>query len=223
MDLLLADKWLSDFLDLSVLPSELEQDEAMNIFFESQGYQSKFILYNLGSTLVFLLMHLTLLMYAGLMGFLSSFSLNANKQYRFLHPRLFWGSTIRFIIQQFQPIIFASLINIRSASLSNFRNKSLGFKFSFTVSVGIFSVIMLSIFVFYRIIQSGKAAQDRFNSLIEGLKSSTNGIAAYWTVWTLMKWSLMCFMLVLLTDYPRVQLQLLTALSIFSTAFLPCL
>ncbi|TNV86571.1 hypothetical protein FGO68_gene9232 [Halteria grandinella] len=216
MDLLLTDKWLANYLEYSVMPSELEKDEAMNIYFDSQGFQSKLVLQNLGSTLVFLLMHIFLLLYTGLMGQLSSVTDIAKKQYLILHPRLFWGGTIRFIIQQFQPLIFASLINISSTSLKDLRTKSLGIKFSFLFSLGLFISTLLIVFVFYRIIKHGRTQSGRFRSLIEGLNQT--GYAPYWTVWTLLKWSLMCFVLVLLTDYPAQQLQLLLLLSVFSGA-----
>ncbi|TNV86253.1 hypothetical protein FGO68_gene15283 [Halteria grandinella] len=214
MDLLLTDKWLTSHLDES---SESNEDEPLNIFFESQGFQSKHLFINLGSTLVFMIMQICLLMFTGLMSLFSSTSSRAEKLFEFLHKRLIWGRTIRFIIQQFQPLIFSSLINIRSQSLLDLKPSTIATRFNFYLSALIFTGTLLSVVIFYGIILRGKAGEQRFSTLIEGLKSNTSGFAAYWTVWTLLKWSLMCFILILLTDYPAQQLQTLTLLSAFST------
>ncbi|TNV86328.1 hypothetical protein FGO68_gene1229 [Halteria grandinella] len=215
MDVLLTDEWLSALLENSIKPSEMEDDSPVNLFLESQGFKSKLLLQNLGSTLVFLLIQIFLLLYTGMMWLLRSASFLAEKQYQFLSARLLWGSTIRFLIQQFQPLLFASLINIRS--FSHFRSQPPRIIFNYSLSVAIFAFILLSIIGFYVIIKKGKATENKFATLIEGTKSYNSGFSSFWTVWTLAKWSLMCFVLVLLTDYPAQQLQLLLALSIFST------
>ncbi|TNV87261.1 hypothetical protein FGO68_gene1328 [Halteria grandinella] len=215
LDLLMTDQWLP--IEKSVTEGELEEDSALNLLFESQGFQSRIVLLNLGSSLVFLVIQVMLLLYTFLMKVLSSVSLIAKKQFIFLEGRLLWGGTIRFIIQQFQPFIFSSFINITSTSLSDLQTQSLGLRFNFYLSAIIFAGTLFSIIVFYSIIISGKAEQSKYSTLIDGLKSDRRGFAQYWTIWTLVKWSLMCFVLILLKDCPALQVQLLTLLSIFST------
>ncbi|TNV86722.1 hypothetical protein FGO68_gene2271 [Halteria grandinella] len=217
MDLLMTDKWLSSWLeDITQIPEE-DDDEPMNLFLGSQGFQSRLLLFNLGSTLVFLIIQVLILFYTGLMRLLSYFSPRAKKQYAFLEKRFVWGGTIRFIIQQFQPLIFSSLINIKCASSSYLQAQSIGVRINFYLSTVIFSGTLISIAVFFVIVKMGKARENRYSTLIEGLNSKESVLAAYWTVWTLAKWSLMCLVIILLADYPGLQLQLLTALSIFST------
>ncbi|TNV86216.1 hypothetical protein FGO68_gene12400 [Halteria grandinella] len=164
-----------------------------------------------------MIMQILLLMLTGLMSLLSSVSFRAEKLFEFLQKRLIWGGTIRFILQQFQPLIFSSLINIRSQSLVDLKPSTIATRFNFYLSVLIFTGTLLSVVIFYGIIFRGKGGEQRFSTLIDGLKSNTSGFAAYWTVWTLVKWSFMCFILILLTDYPAQQLQTLTLLSAFST------
>ncbi|TNV86436.1 hypothetical protein FGO68_gene13577 [Halteria grandinella] len=231
MDLLMTDKWLSQFIEMTVLPEDLDEDSAFNMYFESQGFESRLILFNLGSTLVFLIIQISLILYGGIIKVMSSIFqrqikelltvfYRARKQYDFLQPRIFWGGTIRFIIQQFQPLLFSSLINIKSATVSELTPQSVGLKLSFSLSLILFSVTLLSIVAFFWIIKRGKAWEQRFETLIEGLNTRPSGfqLSSYWTVWTLVKWSLMCFILVLAAEYPAQQIQLLTVLSIFSTA-----
>ncbi|TNV86505.1 hypothetical protein FGO68_gene13225 [Halteria grandinella] len=217
MDLLMTDKWLKPLLDKAIQKQELDEDTPLSIFFDSQGFQSRLIIYNLGSTLKFLAIQIFLLLYTGLMRLLYSVIQRAKKQYQFLAQRILWGGSIRFVIQQFQPLIFSSLINIRSASISDLHTSSIGLRFNFYLSLIIVAATLLSIVIFFIIVKKSKAQDNRFSTLIEGLKYS--GFAAYWTVWTLLKWSIMCAVLVLLTDYPGQQLQLLLVLSEFSTAF----
>ncbi|TNV86064.1 hypothetical protein FGO68_gene3520 [Halteria grandinella] len=216
LDLLLTDKWLIPWLDLAIKEEELEEDAAMNIFFESQGFQSMLLMYNLGSTSAFIILQITIILLTSILGILSLSSQRAKQLYAIIHPKVFWAGTIRFIIQQFQPLQFASLINIKSTSISGFNEQSHGIQFNLVASIGLFAFTLVSIPVFYRIIKSGKTDQERFSVLIEGLKSSNRGLAVYWTVWTLIKWSLMCIILVCLTSYPFQQLQLLSLLSFLS-------
>ncbi|TNV86440.1 hypothetical protein FGO68_gene11927 [Halteria grandinella] len=140
----------------------------------------------------------------------------AKLQYAFLEKRFIWGGTIRFIIQQFQPLIFSSLINIRSVSLSDFKALSPGNKFNFCLSALIFAGMLASIVIFHIIVKIGKARENRYSSLNEGFNQSKNTFAKYWIVWTLEKWTIMCLIMILLSDYPSQQLQILTVLSIFS-------
>ncbi|TNV86430.1 hypothetical protein FGO68_gene5061 [Halteria grandinella] len=58
---------------------------------------------------------------------------------------------------------------------------------------------------------------SRIPLLIEGLTQEKGGLASYWTVLTLIRWLIMGPMLILLTDYPAQQLQLLVPLTILST------
>ncbi|TNV86600.1 hypothetical protein FGO68_gene11197 [Halteria grandinella] len=206
MDLLMTDKWLSNFLEDITQISEDDEDAPLNLFLGSQGFQSKLLLFNLGSTLVFFIIQVLLLIYTGIMRLLSQKCLRAMKQYEFLEKRLIWGGTIRFIIQQSQPLIFSSLINLKATSLSDLKDSSIGIGINFYLSTVIFAGTLISIVVFFVIIKQGTAGDNRYSTLIEGLNSKQSNFAKYWTVWILTKWTLMCFVLILLTDYPGQQL-----------------
>ncbi|TNV86529.1 hypothetical protein FGO68_gene670 [Halteria grandinella] len=220
MDLLITDKWLTPLLDKAKQTSEEEDDDdedmPMNLFIGSQGFQSRLLLFNLGSTLVFLIIQVMLLLTTGLMRLVSPINLRAKQFYQFLERKFIWGGTIRFVIQQFQPLIFSSLINIRSISFSENKSQSQDKMANFYLSTIIFAGMLISIIIFTVIIKQGIAGEEKFSTLIEGLNDSKQGFSQYWTVWTLAKWSLMCFVLILLIDYPCQQLQLLTILSMFS-------
>ncbi|TNV86502.1 hypothetical protein FGO68_gene6797 [Halteria grandinella] len=72
LDLLLTDKWMQPLLQRIYYHLELEDDEAINSFIDGQGFQSKQLLFNLGSTLVFLIIQILTLLYTGLMKMLRS-------------------------------------------------------------------------------------------------------------------------------------------------------
>ncbi|TNV86422.1 hypothetical protein FGO68_gene10198 [Halteria grandinella] len=66
------------------------------------------------------------------------------------------------------------------------------------------------------IVKRGRAEEKKFSPLIEGVKNE--GISRYWNIIALAKWCVMCFTLIMLMGYPQQQMQILLAISIFSTA-----
>ena len=74
-------------------------------------------------------------------------------------------------------------------------------KLSYFVSALLLAVAITSIIAFIIIIKQGKAKNEKFNILMEGLNDK-NLIAKYWTPITLIKWSLFYIIYVCLTNYP---------------------
>ncbi|TNV86360.1 hypothetical protein FGO68_gene3235 [Halteria grandinella] len=137
--------------------------------------------------------------------------------YAFMSKKLLWRATFRFILQQFQPLLISSLINISSFQPSEiYQKSSLVVKLSYSLSIIITSILSLSMIIFTVIIRQGKHNEERFAPLIEGLKYGQRGIGAYWTIATLLKWTIMYLILVFLTKYPSIQVQILLAVSIVS-------
>ncbi|TNV72742.1 hypothetical protein FGO68_gene14693 [Halteria grandinella] len=219
LDFLMTDKWLTPMLEMTLTQDEQEDNEAINTYFDGQGFSSKFLLFNIGSTLIFMAMQIFLLLLTGIAALFKPISSWAKRLHTFLSSRLIWGGTIRFIIQQFQPLLMSSLINIASYSLADLEDKSLGVLFSYTLSVLIISVLGISVVSFIKLTARGRVNEPPFAPLIDGIKSpSSRPLSPYWTSLTLLKWSAMCLSLVLLTNHPAQQLQSLTALSILTTA-----
>ncbi|TNV86560.1 hypothetical protein FGO68_gene5593 [Halteria grandinella] len=217
LDLLMTDQWLTPFLDMLLSSDESDDDQPVNTFLDDQGFKSKLLVLNLGSTLIFLVMQVLLLFFTGISSLLKRHSRIAKRVYDYLSVRLFWGGTIRFIIQQFQPLLMSSIININNFSVSELKEKPSGMIFSYSLSIAIIAILLLSIIVFAILVRIGKAKQKEYEPLIEGIDTNKSGLAPYWTVLTLLKWLVLCTILILLTDHPAQQLQILLILSIAST------
>ncbi|TNV86487.1 hypothetical protein FGO68_gene11043 [Halteria grandinella] len=219
MDLLMTDKWLTPLLELQLFPEEDEENEAINLFFNEQGFQSRLLIFNLGSTLVFIAMHIMLLLITLLVFYMRKFSRIATKLYGFLSSRLIWAGTIRFIIQQFQPLLMSSIINISSYKIADLSRKSLETYCSYALSVIILAALIFSTVAFTLLIKNGKASDREFAPLMEGIRTSVNRSPSYAIILTLLKWTILCLILILLTDYPAQQLQLLIILASASTLY----
>jgi hypothetical protein len=87
-------------------------DKGINNYFDENGISSMFSIKNLGSTLVYiafittgyLLLIISYIMH-GIFGIFESTHL-------FLKKYMMWNFTLRLLIQQFQPIIMFSIINL---------------------------------------------------------------------------------------------------------------
>ncbi|TNV86521.1 hypothetical protein FGO68_gene6081 [Halteria grandinella] len=217
MDLLMTEQWLDPILDKLLSPEEADDNTAVNDFLYAQGFKSKLLIYNLGSTMIFLAILICVLCITALTFQLRTTSTIAQKVYSYLSSRLLWGGTIRFVIQQFQPLIMSSIINISSFSFTEIYSKSSGMKFSFSLAVIIATLLLISIAAFIFIIYKGRAQERQNHPLIEGLLINKGRISPYWTVLTIIRWLILAVVLILLTDHPGFQLLIILPLSIAST------
>ncbi|TNV87103.1 hypothetical protein FGO68_gene17388 [Halteria grandinella] len=217
MDLLMTDKWLTPAIEKSLTIEEIDNDNPINMFLDEQGFGSQLLVLNLGSTLIFMGIQVALLLLTVLAYLLGHCCRSARKSYIYLRGRVLKQSAIAFVIQQFQPLLMSSVINVRSISIVDLGEYSESMRFSYALSLIIVVVIVISVGTFIYVIKQRRRPKGKILSpLIEGLKR--RGIAYYWTILTLLKWSILCLTLILLSEYPAQQLQVLTALSILSTA-----
>ncbi|TNV86491.1 hypothetical protein FGO68_gene10213 [Halteria grandinella] len=85
MDLLMTDLWLKPILDQIITHDEENDNTAVNNFLDAQGFKSKLLIFNLGSTLIFLAMLVLLLIITGIAFQLRSVSrVQGNYQYNIL-------------------------------------------------------------------------------------------------------------------------------------------
>jgi hypothetical protein len=120
MDLLLSEMWIPQ---LFYGANNLDEDnEPLNSFFDENGYSSKYLLKNLGSTLAFLFAYLGLWFFLLFLKLLSLFSArylifltitySALLGYQKLKTKLMWRLSIELFISQYPPMLVASLINL---------------------------------------------------------------------------------------------------------------
>ncbi|TNV86490.1 hypothetical protein FGO68_gene10212 [Halteria grandinella] len=112
----------------------------------------------------------------------------------------------------------SSIINISSFKLSEIKSKSFGVIFNYALSVIILGILIIIIAGFFFIIRRQMTTDVNHNlQLIDGINIKKGGIAAYWTVLTIVRWFILSVVLIFFTDNPGAQLLLMMPLSIIST------
>ncbi|TNV73331.1 hypothetical protein FGO68_gene16603 [Halteria grandinella] len=216
LDTLMTDLWMTDKVQETLSLDEVEDDTPINSFFDDSGFGSQILLLNLGSTLVFLIVLMAQFVAVPALKVVGHWSNRARKLEQNLSRKLMWNGTIRFLIQQFQPLVLSSLINItRKRDFASF-----GARLSFSLSLLILVIVHISFFLIANLIRTTKDFTNptylsKYGTLHEGFHSRT--LAKNWSLITMLKWDLMCFILVLLRNYPSSQLQLLLSISLLST------
>ncbi|TNV71223.1 hypothetical protein FGO68_gene7068 [Halteria grandinella] len=107
MDLLQTDKWVTP---LFYSEEQLAEDEPLNMFFDLNS--PRFIV-TTGSSFVFLAIFVfEHLLYIFARDFISRFTPLGLRLADKLSQKLHWAGTVRFIMQQFAPLLLASVMNL---------------------------------------------------------------------------------------------------------------
>ncbi|TNV86247.1 hypothetical protein FGO68_gene4926 [Halteria grandinella] len=167
---------------------------------------------NLGSSLLFSLLLLFLFIIYYLCDLLSPHFTTPSKVASILSRYLFWGSSTRFLIQQFQPLLITALINLYSIRLVSWVAT-----FSVLFSLTALLALVISLYKMIREINlTPHSALSKYcPPLTEGINPSSL-IGRYWIPITLIKWSLLSLTLVTLRNHPS--FQLITTLFIIVTS-----
>ncbi|TNV86143.1 hypothetical protein FGO68_gene16416 [Halteria grandinella] len=199
LDILQTDKWLTPQFTI-------DSDQGLNEYFEEQGYQSMFTAINLGSTFIFSFMLLTLFLVYPLISMLGKRSTFLEKVEKYLREKLFWESSIRFVIQQFQPLLISALINLYSLQFDTAVTK-----LSTLLAISTLLILGLSLYKMLNLIHT----QSPCSPLTDGLNTNSL-IGRYWLPITLAKWSILITALVTLRNYPALQLMIIAILLVVS-------
>ncbi len=206
------------FSQLDILPSDEiynnvfsfdDNDEALNPYFDKLGYSSKYSVRNMGSTFIFFLGYLFLYIIL-----IISYYLNFKKVFNYLKEILVWNGGLRFCIQQYLQIFLSSCINLSSVDM-----KKIGDAVSTVTTFILFffflslPYILISIIFAHEKLLNSQTFKEKFGTLIEFVKTNTI-IKAQWNVVQLLKWKFTIISLILLRNYPS--LQIITLLSIQS-------
>lgn len=101
-----------------------------------------FMIINLGSTFVFIVLILVLLVFQLILQGLSVLFPIFEKPLAKLHAKLYWNFYMRFLIQQFQPLLITSLINLykmETSTLVKFSSLVLALTAPAVLAIGIFA------------------------------------------------------------------------------------
>jgi len=96
LDLFQADLWLSPILQEN--NDDEDDDSGLNEFFEESGFQSMFMIVNLGSTFVFILLITMILLLQLILQGLSTLFIWFEKPLKYLNDKLYWNFYLRFMI-----------------------------------------------------------------------------------------------------------------------------
>ncbi len=109
-DILFTERWFPQFMESMNFEFDFN-DQAINTYFEQNGFQSLLILKNLGSTLFFIIFYFMAWFLILILKIVSMFCETAHNLAIKLESKLMWNGTISLIIQQFAPMIISSFIN----------------------------------------------------------------------------------------------------------------
>lgn len=199
---------------MDILPSDLinsyiftfdDNDEPINPYFDIVGVSYHNSIRNMGSTFIFMVANLGLLLVIGV-----SKIFGMQKVYSFLEKKFMWNHFLRFLLQQYVTLYLASMVNLYSID-KTFNGETSALSFSFPI---LFLSALTPIF-FYSLVylkQTNRLSSTYFDSklssLIEGLSYP------YWNALSLFKWTLTLTILVTLSDIPCAQITLLYTLSV---------
>lgn len=215
MDQLFTDKWLIPFIfPDDDLPSatQSEEDTALNPFFDENGFSTRTLIKNLGSTFVYLgLLLLILCVLIPLTYSLQKVSRLFVKPYKILHQWFIWNGVFSFILQQYPPITIACGINLYGMKFT--KGQSVGKMLSKIVAIILLAGTFVSFLVMYRVIRKGRTLRQgtqeheehnkKYEALQEGLKESTNWVTNYWKLLVIGRWTATNYILIVLKNFPQ--------------------
>lgn len=158
------------------------------------------LLVNLGSTLVYLFILLNLYLLYLLLFLLASFMPKLEKCMTFLRSKLFWSWPLTFLLQQFQPLVMLSIIN-----LYEMRTVTVLHTTSAILSITLLGVTQLSTLLIWSSIYSartgGKIDSEKFQQKMGvAVRELHYRRGAYWNVHQMIRWTLVSVILVCLRD-----------------------
>ncbi|TNV86653.1 hypothetical protein FGO68_gene15356 [Halteria grandinella] len=209
LDILFTDKWLPRL----IYGDDRTQSEPLNDFFESNGYESVRLVDNMGSSVVYLWM---LFSAYGVYIILSIFSNRVKVERlatlkRQLYPKMFWQWPIRFLLQQFAPLLTAVLIQTTNLSVNTNPEK-----FDSLACVTILIILCGIIIFLYNI---SKDDTETISTLYEGVRKESR-ISGLWNLIVMARWTVTLVVMVYLRELPQIQISLVYLLSIIDQILL---
>ena len=125
-DILMTNNWLQGLLEnlgLTIpLKSQNKEETTLNFLYDS-GYEVDYLLGNLGSSFVYLLLFPSIYLILGIINLLGKKFSKCLRISQFLSNFLLWDFAFMFYFSQFTPIVIACLINLKNISNSSLTEK----------------------------------------------------------------------------------------------------
>jgi hypothetical protein len=128
---------------------EEDEDTPLNEYFDENGFSSKQLIKNLGSTFVYFVILAAILILIPLLSLCSKWSSLLRRLTTWIKKQMIWNATLRFIIQQAPPISIACGINFFDIKVSSVFGQSL----SSILSCLFLAILVASKFVVFFILR----------------------------------------------------------------------
>jgi hypothetical protein len=171
VDIMQTDAWL---LPMMFNSTELGEGQAINPFFDDNGYSSCIFIANLGSTFIYILIYFAIFLLLSILRIIRTItcdSLNFLRLYsNWFESKILWNSVFRFIIQQYPPILISGLINIYNFDTSTQWKMISTYIAMVVLGVCKIAIISMSIIIYkHRFNLESKYFQDNYGTLVERL------------------------------------------------------
>jgi len=110
LDILLTDFWIPKLFNTSL--DDLEKNGGINEFFEENGFSSKFLIKNLGSSFVYMTVYIFILCVYFLVALLALILPFLRRPADFISGKIFWNYSLSLFFTQYPPMIMACIINL---------------------------------------------------------------------------------------------------------------
>ncbi|TNV72854.1 hypothetical protein FGO68_gene3689 [Halteria grandinella] len=204
------------------LSEEQDEDKGLNDYLDANGFASTRLIKNLQSTFLYLLALIGLSIIAPPIVYVIK---RIRKQTpkscsEILLPNFIVGLYIRFFIQQFSPLIFSAVINMYDMKVQSESGQSLGTVLTPVILAGLTVGVIAS---YISILKNrdqleSRTFNQRYNNLVQGLKTQEGTWAPYWTVMILVRWVLTALVLIGLRNYGGIQICLMLLISLLVQA-----
>ncbi|TNV87059.1 hypothetical protein FGO68_gene16087 [Halteria grandinella] len=220
MDLLQTDYWLPPL----IFNGAEDYQTPLNVYFDMNGFSSTQSVTNLGSTFIFLCLFVAL---HGILLSLKIFKSILGKSWldqpiKWLGSKIVWSGTVRFILQQFNPLATACLIN-----LYDIKYNSPGCLGSTAISLMLTFALPLSLILIWKVLRQGISANnlnkkefhETYGGIVEDLTTKSK-ISSYWNLLVLLRWSMTVFIIVVMRDSSLYQILSLLVINLLYTSLL---
>ena len=206
LDILLTDLWMPALFHTTV--EDLEKNGGINSFFEDNGFSSKFLIKNLGSSFVYMVVYLGVLVIYFLLLVLSKVLTFLSRPVDFLHKKLFWDYTLSLFFTQYPPMIMASIIN-----LYDLRYEKPIEMASMIICFGLLGILPIALVASFIALYKFRKAQMLGNEdyqanygqlTMDPECKGGNFIKDYWKPLVLIRWTLTNLLLVFGRDHPEI-------------------
>lgn len=173
----------------------------LNSFFEQNGFSSKVLVKNMGSSFVYLVIYLLSIILYLLLTPLGRFFYTVNLVRNFLGQQLFMKYTLILFFSQFPPMLLASLINIYNVNFNGtLQSVSTG------VSFAILAVLPFGLIATWLLIRKSRqqGGNESFSEKYGELKSDDlrpTIIGSHWKVIVTIRWAITIIIMVFLRDH----------------------